>query len=659
MKISFNWIQEYVKDKLPKPAELADLLTMNSFEVESVEKEGKDSVLDVKILPNRAHDCLSHLGVASEIASIAGFALKKRFEFPDTKKYPVSGKVEVAVEEGAACRRYIAAYVSGVKIGPSPAWLREKIEAIGQRSINNVVDATNYVMFSVGQPLHAFDADKLSANEDGKKEIYVRNAKASEKLVTLDGKEADFGAASLKGRPALLITDGVSGEPLAIAGVKGGTKAEIDSNTKNIILESANFDPVSVRLTSKALGIRTDASVRFENGIAPELASLGIRDVLEVILDMAGSGKKKPVLEGVAEYFSEKSAPRKVEVASLAVRSVLGVDLEVPDIKKILARLGFGYSEENGIFTVEAPVERLDINIPQDVIEEVGRIYGLARVPSTPLPPSPGKASVNRDYYFESRIRSALLKLGFSEVITYAMRSRGEVELDNPMASDKAFMRDSLFQGVRESLDFNLRYADLLGLRQVKIFEIGKVFRAAGERTSLAMGVANQTGGKMRKEEDIIAEALSAVSASVGVDVSKTAAIEKNVALIDLADALRHLAKPASYEPAQLALSDVEAKYVRPSQYPFVIRDIAVFVPESARIEDVQEAIRKKAGELLVRLTPFDIFKKAFPDGETKVSYAHRLIFQSHEKTLSDDEVNAIMEKVTKALNAEKGWKVR
>ncbi|MFH0755481.1 MAG: phenylalanine--tRNA ligase beta subunit-related protein, partial [bacterium] len=283
MKISYEWLNEYFDNKLPKPEKISELLTMHSMEVEGIEKVGNDTVIDVKTLPNNNHSCLCHRGIAREIGVLANIKpnLYSRNFIKLDIGYPTLSekKLEVKIEDGKLCRRYIGRIIENINVGPSPIWLKEKLETLGQKSINNIVDATNFIMLEIGQPMHIFDMDKIKnmpqtnadltqINTDKiqmqmQKQIFVKNAIVGQKIITLDKKEVDLD------ENVLLITDGIN--PLAIAGIKGGNFAELDMNTKNIILESANFDPVLIRKTAQKIKIQTDASKRYENDLNQEL----------------------------------------------------------------------------------------------------------------------------------------------------------------------------------------------------------------------------------------------------------------------------------------------------------------------------------------------------------------------------------------------------
>ena len=320
MKISYEWLKLYLKG-LPKPEKVAEILEMHAFEVEGIEKKNKDCVFDISVLPNRAHDCLSHIGVAREIGAIMKLKIRNPKHEIRNKFKIISSKLKIQVDEPNLCKRYIGRIIEGVKVGPSPKWLKEKLEAIGQKSINNIVDATNFVMFEVGQPLHAFDADKVEGG------IIVRKAKKSEKITTLDNQEI------APDESVLIIADHKG--LLAIAGIKGGKKAEITKDTKNIILEAANFEQTNIRLTSRKIGLRTDSSLRFENGITPELAERAMDRVTELILKIA-SGKAGSKID----FYPRKANGFKIGLHPKDVLKILGVEINEKEIINILNRSG-------------------------------------------------------------------------------------------------------------------------------------------------------------------------------------------------------------------------------------------------------------------------------------------------------------------------------
>ncbi len=626
MKISYKWLQEYFSDPLPEASQLAEALTFHAFEIESVEKKESDDIIDVKVTPNRGHDALSHRGIAKELAAIFSRSLSNDpfAQKPDLKTR--SSLLEVMVDDAKLCPRYSAAVLRGIKVKESPRWLKEKLEAVGQRPINNVVDATNFVMFNLGQPLHAFDAKKLKA-EKGKQKIIVRTAKEGETIKTLDGKER-----TLK-ENNLLIVDAVDDAPIGIAGVMGGESSEIGKETKDIIIESANFNGVSIRKSAKALGLRTDASSRFEHEISPELTAYALRDCVALICGIAGGEA-----EGYVDVYSDPQKERTVSVSRAHINSHLGLTLAVEDIEAIFKRLGFRYSRADDSFAVIPPFQRIDIEIPEDLIEEVGRIYGYGHVEPV-VPPTQKPQEINKRFYYMDRVREALVTAGFSEVYTssFVPKGKGEVEVLNPAAQDRPMLRKDLTSTMVPALLMNARNAPLLGLSQVRIFEIGTVFAKKEESMHLALCI---DAGKATEKEFEVAEKIMAEA--LGVSVS--AKTKDGVREYDFSALLPKCADPVSYEPREPTR---KVSYKLFSSYPFVLRDIALWVPEGTAAADVEKLIRDSTGGMLVHLDLFDTFTK-----EGKTSYAFHLVFQSKDKTMTDAEVNGLMEKVSAALQA-------
>lgn len=599
MKISRNWLQNYFKDSLPDANALADALTFHAFEIDGVEQHRDDYILDVKVTPNRGHDCLSHRGVAQEISAILEKPLNAAVD-PFAKQPDFSKKSEVVtvtIDQADLCKRYIAAHVRGVKVGPSPDWLRNSLESVGQRSINNVVDATNLVMFNVGQPLHAFDAGKL-AQSGGTYAIMVRKAGNGEVITALDGKEYALTDAML------VIAD--SSAAIGIAGVKGGMPAGVDESTTDIIIESANFDGVSVRKTSAALKLRTDASSRFEQVLSPELAAYGMQQAVDMIVAIAGG-----TVEGFVDEYPMKQKIEQVSVSVAKVNSVLGTQIPKDDMERALTRLGLSHSVQGDTFTITPRFERLDLVIPEDVIEEIGRIVGYDKVPQTELAQIGVTPAVLPNFARMESAREHMSAEGYSEVYTSVFAEKGEREVLNKVGGERSKLRANLVDGLRDALERNVRNKDLLGLQKVKLFEIGTVWRNGGEE--MLVGTAEEKG---EVKEYNLSELLAAEAYPTG-DSSRL------------------------------------ERYKSFSRYPFVVRDIAMWVPAGTEPESVIELIRGDEGELLVRLALFDTFTKG-----DRTSLAFRLVFQSMEKTLTDEEVSAVMERIHATLR-ERGFEIR
>ena len=625
MKVSRNWLNNFFDTPLPDATALADALTFHAFEIDGIEivrptrSNTEDQILDVKVTPNRGHDCLSHRGIAKELSAI----LKLPFvhdPFQNPARLNLAEKtdaISVVLEDPSLSPRYIAGYIKGVKVGPSPDWLKHSLESIGQRSINNIVDATNFVMFNTGQPLHAFDAGKLT-QKDGKFLIVVRKARAGEKLLALDGKEyalADSMLVIAEGNKDL--PTGQAGEPVGIAGVKGGTPAGITQATTDIIIESANFSGVSVRKTSQALKLRTDASARFEQVISPELAAYGMQNVVEIILAIACPEQSRRAGEGLigyADVYPTPQAESRVSVSVEKVNRILGTELAGAEVADAFARLQFAYKEEGGVFDVAIPFERLDITIPEDLVEEVGRIVGYDKVPTTSLPPSAAAVEINQNFYTAEHVRQELTAMGYSEVFTSVFADRGEIAVLNKVDSVRPYLRANLTDGLNEALKKNIPNKDLLGLKEVKLFEIGTVWKDGREETMA--GIVTE---KEKEQEEPLS---------------------------------MHAPKEAAAKYEDLPLSQAE-RFKPFSKYPYIVRDIAMWTPEDMDSDDAFTIISDEAGKLLVRCTLFDEFKK-----EEKTSLAFRLVFQSFDRTLTEVEVNAVMEKISAALK-QKGFEIR
>ena len=605
MKISYNWLKWYIPDA-PEGDMLADIFTYHVTEVESVEKiergQETDNIFDIKILPNRAHDLLSVHGIAREIASL----LNIEFKDPSPMyKVPPSVATNLKIEiQSSTCRRYMGRIVRHVKVGPSPEWVVKHLESIGQRSINNIVDAANLVMFDCGQPIHCFDLDKVKGS------LVVRQAKDGEEITTLDNKQ-------IKLKPSDMVIADSEGA-LAIAGVKGGKRAEVDINTKNIIIEVASFDPVAVRKTSKSVNILTDAVKRYENDLSPELCAFGMLEVSGLVAEYGATE-----FEEVIDMYPKKQETRKLSFSVNKISKILGLEVSIIEIGNILERYKFGYKNDGDIFEITVPAMRLDLQIEEDVAEEIGRVLGYDKL-KPEIPKINFSPKQNETYQKIALARNKLLEEGYSEVMTYGFASKGEVEVLQS-ASDKKFLRANLADGLKESLKLNQVNTALLGTNEIKIFEIGTVFLKDKEEIHVAYG----------NKKEIKEVSLEEFCKNAQLDTFSQA-----------------LGSPSS-QP------DHSQKHTGPafkmwSLFPFIARDVAVWVGEEVGSDEVSKVIKENAGELLVRGPEiFDEFKK---DG--KVSYAFRLVFQSFDRTLTDSEINAVMENIHSKIQ-EQGWQVR
>lgn len=606
MKISYNWLKWYVPE-VPEPNHLADLFTYHICEVESVEKlPDGDYLFDLGILPNRAHDLLSHHGVARELSGLLGI----KFVDPvPMYKVPASTPTKLHIEiQTPLCRRYSARIVRNVKIGPSPEWVVKHLESIGQRSINNIVDATNIVMYDSGQPTHAFDLKKLNSEK-----IVIKNAQEGEELPVV-GRDGII--AKLKDTD-LVITDGEKN--LALGGVKGGLDSGISDTTTDIVLEVANFDPIAVRKTARRLGLLSDSAKRFENDLSPSLCDLGMLELSGLLVELC----PEATFEDVVDIYPVQQEQRTVEFSKSYIDTILGAEVPENDISNILMRYGFQYKEENGEYVVFVPSLRLDLVNREDMAEEIGRIYGLDKIRGI-LPEIKSTITENKIHENIVTTRNTLVRAGYREVMTYTFVDKGDIEV-LASASDKKFLRTNLSDGLRQSYELNKLNAPLLGLDEIKIFEIGTVFTKNAEQINICY----------IDKKNII---------EVPLEKFVTSSEDKNPG-------------PRVGSPGHEFLSSDFATltpFKMWSMYPFITRDIAVWVPEEVKADTLADIYTEFGTELLhgkPRLV--DTFTK---DGKT--SYAFRLIFQSYDRTLTTEEVNLIMSHIMEKLSYE-GFEVR
>jgi len=643
MKISHKWLQTYFDKPIPNPEKLSELFTFRFSEIEGVEKIGNDAVLDVKILPDRAHYALSHLGVAEEVSVLTKTSFKKS-RFDSSPDSSIEEIPKATIVDPLFCRRFTGRYAKNINISEAPEWMKEFLTATGSRPINNIVDATNFCMFDIGQPLHAFDADKIVGD------IVIRKAEKGEKITLLDGKEItldenDSVIADQKGA-------------LDIAGVKGGKRAEISSATKNILLTSCNFNPTAVRKTSTKHDIRNEASKRFENEITPELAILGLNNISTLVKEICPNVKFGEVLD----VYPREPKQTIIKINPDYISERLGIQIPKTEMKDILSRMDISCSEKGGLLELAIPSRRLDLNIPEDIVEEVGRIYGYEHIKGILPPVSNEKIPPLPFFYLSEKIKNILVAHNFSEVYLYTLVPKGEVEIAHPLAEDKAFIRTNLSDGMIACLEKNVYNADLIGLDSIKVFEIGRIFTGDKEKLSLCIGATQIKKVKGVAGKNIIDEATKTLSKELGIAEIKFTTSESNrnfVYEIDLTKILEtyKLPQDASYDEFNFGPASSNL-YKKISAFPFVVRDVSLFVPDSVLEEkvwgEIEKGIKsKKAENLLVRKELFDVFKK---DG--KISYAFRMVFQSMDETLTSAQVNDIMEEVHKGLE-KKGWKVR
>ncbi|MEK7063252.1 MAG: phenylalanine--tRNA ligase subunit beta [Patescibacteria group bacterium] len=604
MKVSRTWLQKYFEAPLPGVAELSQLITAHAFEIDEIVGE----MLDVKVLPDRAGDCLSHRGIATELSAILKMPLKSD---PLREALPAWTRTDTFTIEADSTfvLRHTGALVTGIKVGPSPAWLKEALESVGQRSINNIVDATNFVLLNLGQPSHACDATKSSTK------IVIRKAKAGEKVVSLSGDAYELTD------KMHVFANAETGEALDIAGIKGGQSSGVSETTTSIFVSAGNYDGTTIRKTAQALKLFTDASLRFQNRPSPELTAYGMRDLLALITDVAGG-----TVEGVIDIYNTHADLAPVSITKQSIDTKLGRVYTDEEIRGAFARLRLPCKVEGEVYTVTPPFERVDLTISENLIEEVGRIVGYDKI--EPVVPTAEGGFDQRKYRGIERLKDILVTHGYIEASTQSFAKKGDVGLANPTDVDNPYLRPSLAPNMQKALEHGKYIMPLIlpPKGKLKLFEAGTVFNKDGEHLSLAISLP-------LAELDVVLGKPTMVGSIAEYDLSK----------VDLE------AYGDGYEPKRYTLSAFKPF----SQYPFVLRDIAVWVPTATTDSELAELIKQNAGALLTKIDLFDSFAK-----DDRTSYAFRLVFQSMDRTLTDVEVGVEMQKVTDAIAA-KGWTVR
>ena len=689
MVFSYSWLQSFFKRKLPAPEKLAELLTLHFAEVEEIRKEGKDFALDIDVRPNRAGDCFSHLGIAREISAITGLIYGSSTSIiREDKNIKAKDFISVEVKDKNACPRYTARVVTDVKVFPSPKWLQERLKVCGLRPINNIVDIANYVMLETGQPLHAFDGEKL----EGEK-IIVRFAKEREKIVTLDEEKYDLD------NEVLVIAD--AEKPVAIAGIKGGKIPEIDRKTKIVVLESANFNPRIIRRGSKRIDLKTDASLRFEHGIDPNLTELAINLAAFLIQKIAG-GK---VTKGLVDFYPKKVLPKRIKLDLNYVRNLLGIEIPVAKIKNILEGLGFKIlntkykipacpagRQDTKYALVEVPTFRLDISLPEDLIEEIGRIAGYQKIPSAFPIAALVPPERNLEIFWEDLTKNILKEAGFTEVYNYSFISEKDaqifgypistrpdlVEVENPTSDEFKYLRPSLIPNLLKDVEKNAKYVS-----EIKIFELGKVFETPKKEQRILTGVI--TGDAFYQAKGIVDLLLNKLGISnIWYDEYRTASETAKISWwhpkkcaeikIDgerigflgeisprILDEFKIKTKVVyfdiDFEKLQKLCSE-ETIYQPVSRYPAAVRDLAVLVSHQTRVEEVLNKIETVGGKLVSDIDLFDIYEgEEIPEG--KKNLAFHIIFQAEDRTLSSKEIEELQNKIIKALEENPEWEVR
>lgn len=679
MKLSSQWIRDFV-DVPVDDRRLGEDLTSIGIAVEGISGEGANTVFEMEIGTNRP-DAMNHYGVAREASAFYRTELKPiAASRRSTDKS--SSDFEIDIDDAEGCARYTAQIVRGVKIKASPQKIARRLGLVDQRAINNAADASNYTLWEMGHPTHAFDLDLL---EGGK--IIVRKARAGETLKTLDGVNRKLSPEDL------IIAD--ANRPVALAGVMGGFDTMITDKTKNILIESAWFDPVAVRKTAKRHGLHTDASHRFERGADYGATSLACSLVAQRIIESSGGELDGSQIDAIARELVQ--APVVLRISQ--VQRLLGSTLQTHEVVAVLKRLGFELVPEPGAeaqFSVLIPTWRLDIEREIDIIEEVARLHGYDKFPNT-LPAFAGAVIENPESAKQAKVRSSLLALGYNEAVSLTFISHADaeafsstpvVELANPLSEEASLMRSSLLPGMLNMLAYNLNR----GMEDVRLFEIGDIYEAAGARTAEHRRICIGATASALKYDLSAGNLLDRSKAESEIDIFRLFKGDTETLL----SSFRHaslkfdLQAPEYYAKGRSATAQVDGElvaqlgmldpeiasarklrqevfiaeifadrlYSRPlrkivyrplPKFPAVERDFSFVFADEVTFNRIEQAVRELGLENLRNFVPVEIFRGgSVPAG--KYSILLRARFQSFERTLREDEVNDWSSQIVKAL---------
>lgn len=655
MKVTYSWLKEFVDVKIPAQ-ELAEKLTMAGLEVVSLEEAGQDYIFEIEITSNRP-DWLSVLGIAREVSAICGLKLKS----PRLNETKIKNKdrlpVKISVSDKKDCSFYSGRVICDVKVGPSPDWLKQRLESLGLRSVNNIVDITNYILFETGHPLHAFDLDEL-----GQKEVNVRRAKPGEKIITIDGQQ------KILNPEILVVAD--KNNPIAIAGIMGGKDTEVTFKTRNILLESAVFNPILVRRAKQSLGLQSESAYRFERGTVLETAQKASLACQELILKLAS---------GIPCFYksagSLKLTNPVINLDVVYVNKVLGVTIPVIKIKQILSRLGFAVkTKTKNTLTVKIPGFRQDLLLPIDLVEEVARIYGYAKIPTT-IPAIRPAQNITGKTDIVHRIKNILSGFGLREVITYSLvdqqllsksridTGKGPIEILNPLSREQEVLRTTLLPSLIRCIAHNLDQQQ----EKIKIFEVASVFSASAAvpQEEPCLGVALSGGVTIlhlkgileilfnglgirdfdfiRKDEHKINIMISQEETGFMLDLAPDQALEvfdiKNLQVV-LAEL--NLEKLSGHIKP-------DKKFVNIPKFPAITRDISFAVKNDVPAKELLSAIRAKGLPLLREARVTDYYQgKQIPQGFKGLTIS--CIYRLDERTLTEEEISPLHNEICSLL---------
>ena len=662
MNISFNWLQDFLdlKDEL---ASVGEKLTMVGLALDGTEQRGDDTVFELDITANRG-DCLSHLGVARELSAIYDLDIRQPEIVVAEDTAPTEDLFSISIADPDLCSRYCARYISGVTIGPSPDWMIRRLGAVGIRPINNVADITNYVLMELGHPLHAFDADTLQESK-----IIVRRAHSGETIRTLDGEERTL-------EPSMLVIADAN-RAVALAGIMGGLDTEISEKTTNVLLESAWFDPISVRKTGRGVNLGTEASYRFERGADIQMAATALERTSRLIAEFAGG----TVHRGVVDIYPRQWEPATVSLQREHILKRLGGEVPDSDVDRVLKRLGFEPTDGSSDgWTVKVPSHRHDIAQEEDLLEEIARHYGYDRFPST-IPVWSGQGRYLAKHVEETSVRNTLAGLGYTETCSIAFSNIETEEafapgvepfvIRNPLSENAPILRTTLVPSVLDSLLWNLNR----GIRDLSLYEIGKVYPKSGEYRQLVVAATGASRAQSVHQSRIDADLYTLkgdIESLMGrFDVGLDASVHDlpshyhpgrairlgTVAIVGElhADCEKMFKLRQKVYIAQIAIEELFAAGLKNiaavpiPKYPAVRRDLSLLVDRKTRYAEVLAAVQQVRIPELVEVAPFDRLDRG-SFSESFYSLAVTLVFQSGERTLMDSEVQEFEQRILDGL---------
>ena len=669
MKISLNWIKDYVEVKIP-PGSLADKLTMAGLEVENVSLVRGDTIFEVEVTPNRP-DCLNMIGIAREISAV----LNKELALPRTGKLSKADAIcDIKIEDKKGCLRYIGTVVENISIQQAPKELLKRINSLGLREINNIVDITNFCLLETGQPLHAFDYDKLAGGR-----IIVRRAKDGEKIVTIDDIERALD-------PSILVIADAE-KPVAIAGIMGGKETEVTASTRNILLESAYFDPIIVRKASRKLGLSSDSSYRFERGVDYPTVENCSNRALSLILKEAGG---KIVKSSDIKVTGRNKAAKEIVIEKEKIDSFLGTDTSVTQCKNIFDKLGFDVKvDKQKVFTIVPPSFRGDIVQEVDIIEEVARIIGYDNLPLSMPSIKVSNISESKEIQLRKKIKQILMAQGCSETVTYTMISQKnlndsklsdieKLNIVNPLSQDQEMMRPSLLPSMLSRVQFNLNR----GQKDISLFEAGKIYTNKGEKETLAVimtGVALRDWRKLKQNnvdfidiKGIVGKVFSGTGiqdSAVSYKISELPFFAGENAQIFLRGkkigAVGRICqevldawdiKGASVVFAEVDLESFysgsfsKKKYFPVIEYPIVTRDISLAIKKDILFDEIRNIVFNDNNDIMHNFNLIEEYLGENLPGKEYKGLVCSCKYQSKTGTLKEEEVTKVHERICQSL---------